>query len=570
MKNEEVASLLYEIADILEIQDVKFKPQAYRKAAQNIESLGESIEDVHKKGKLRDIQGVGEAIAKKVGEFIDTGTLKYIEDLKKEVPEGLLTLLEIPGLGPKKVSLLYKELGISSIEELKSACENHDLEGIKGLGAKTEENILRGIELLESSMGRFLLNQALDDGEAMKKHLKALKNVKKIELAGSLRRRKDTVGDIDILVSSDKAVEVMDRFVSYGDVVEVVQKGDTKSSIRLGDGMQVDIRVVPEESFGAAMQYFTGSKEHNVKVRKVAISKGLKINEYGVFKKDSDEKIAGSDEKKVYKALGLEYIPPELREDRGEVELAQKGKVPKLLELKDIKGDLHVHTEWSDGISSINEMVSASKKLGYSYFAVCDHSESLKIARGLSKDRLLKQVREIRKLNNDLKDFQVLSSIECNIKPNGTLDIQPGLEKEIDFITGAIHSSFNMDEKDMTKRIITAMENEKVKILAHPTGRLLQRREAYKVNLDKLMDSAKENDVIFEINAFPDRLDLNDANIKYAKENEMRFAISTDSHNTLHLEYMRFGVSTARRGWLEKKDVINTQPLNKINKILTL
>ncbi len=569
MKNEEVANLLYEIADILEIQDVKFKPQAYRKAAQNIESLGVDIEEVHKKNELQDIPGIGKAIAKKIGEFLDTGKLKYLEDLKKEVPEGLITMLDIPGLGPKKVSLLYNELGISSVEDLKSACEAHRLEGIKGLGAKTEENMLRGIELLESSKGRYLLNQALSDGIALQSHLRALKSVKDITLAGSLRRMKETVGDIDILVTSKKAEDVMNRFVGYEDVAEVVMKGDTKSSIRLKDGMQVDIRVVPKESFGAALQYFTGSKEHNVKLRKLAISKGLKINEYGVFKKGTQEMIAGSDEKKVYKALGLEYVPPELREDRGEVELALKGKIPKLLDLKDIKGDLHVHSEWSDGIASIEELIEASKKLGYTYIAICDHSESLKIAGGLTKDKLLKQVKEIRRINKTIEDFHVFSSLECNIKPDGSLDIKPEIIKEMDFITGAIHSSFNMNEKDMTKRIIKAMENKKVKIFAHPTGRLLQKREAYKVNLDEIIDSAKENDVFLEINAFPDRLDLNDTNIKYAKDNGVKFVISTDAHNISHLLYMQFGVSTARRGWLEKKDVINTMPKNKLEKLLT-
>jgi DNA polymerase (family 10) len=569
MKNEEVANLLYEIADILEIQDVKFKPQAYRRAAQNIESLGENIEDVHKKGKMRDIPGVGEAIAKKIGEFLDTGRLKYLEDLKKEVPEGLLILLSIPGLGPKKVSLLYNELGISRIEELKKACKTHKLEGIKGLGLKTEENILRGIELLEGTKGRYLLNQVIRDGEALKNHLKALKSVKNIELAGSLRRMKETVGDIDILVTSKKAKEVMNHFVDYEEVLDIMMKGETKSSIRLKDGVQVDIRVVPDKSFGAALQYFTGSKEHNVKLRKLAISKGLKINEYGVFKKDSGEMIAGDDEKRVYKALDLEYVPPELREDRGEVELALEGKVPKLIELKDVKGDLHVHSDWSDGISSIEELFEESKKLGYSYLAICDHSESLKIAGGLSKEKLLEQVNEIQKINSDIENFHIFSSLECNIKPDGSLDIRPEIIKKVDFITAAVHSSFNMSEKEMTKRIINAMENEEVRVLAHPTGRLLGRREAYKVNLDELIDSAKKNDVFFEINAFPDRLDLNDTNIKYAKEKGMKFVISTDSHKLNHLEYMRFGVSTARRGWLGKDDVINTMPTNKIKKLLT-
>jgi DNA polymerase (family 10) len=568
MKNKDVANLLYEIADILEIQDIKFKPQAYRRAAQNIESAGEDIENIHQNGKLRDIPGIGEAIAKKIGEFLDTGELRYLETLKDEVPEGLLAMLSIPGLGPKKVALLHKELGLSTIEELKSACENHKLEKIKGLGAKTEENILRGIGLLESAKGRYLLNLALEHGEELKAHLKTQNSVKKIELAGSLRRMKETVGDIDILVSSDKAEEVMNHFVSYDGVAEVVMKGDTKSSIRLGDDMQVDLRVVPRESFGAALQYFTGSKEHNVKLRKLAISKKLKINEYGIFKKDTEEKIAGDDEKKVYKALGLDYIPPELREDNGEIELAQKMKLPKLLELKDIKGDLHVHSEYSDGIASITELVEAAKWLGYSYIAISDHSESLKIAGGLSKKNLKKQIQEIQKINDEIQDFHVLSSLECNINSDGSLDIESGLEKELDFIAGAIHTSFNMKEREMTKRIVSAMENERMRIFTHPTGRLLQRREAYSVNIEELIDSARENEVFLEINSFPDRLDLNDTNIRFAKARGIMFSIGTDSHNIGHLGFMRYGVSTARRGWLEKKDVINTMPTSKLKKLL--
>jgi DNA polymerase (family 10) len=568
MKNKDVANLLYEIADILEIQDVKFKPQAYRRAAQNIESLGEDIESIHKNDKLRDIPGIGEAIAKKIGEFLNTGELRYLETLKSEVPEGLLTMLEIPGLGPKKVALLHKELGLTTIDELKSACENHELEGIKGLGTKTEENILRGIGLLERAKGRFLLNIAQEHGDELKAYLRTHKSVKKIELAGSLRRRKETVGDIDILVSSNKAEDVMNHFVSYDGVAEIVMKGDTKSSIRLGDGMQVDLRVVPKDSFGAALQYFTGSKEHNVKLRKLAISKKLKINEYGVFKKDTEEKIAGSDERKVYMALGLDYIPPELREDNGEIELVQEMKLPKLIELADIRGDLHVHSEYSDGNASIMELVEAAKWLGYSYIAICDHSESLKIAGGLSKKKLKRQVQEIQKINERVQDFHVLSSLECNINSDGSLDIQSDMEKELDFITGAIHASFNMKEKEMTKRIISAMENERMKVFAHPTGRLIQRREAYGVNIEEIIDSAKENEVFLEINSFPDRLDLNDTNIRFAKSKGIMYSIGTDSHNVGHLGFMRYGVSTARRGWLEKKDVINTMSTSKLKKLL--
>ncbi len=569
MRNEDVAGLLYEIADILEIQDIKFIPHVYRRAAQNIESLGESIEDVHKQGRLREIPGIGEAIAKKIGEFLDTGALGYLEDLKKEVPEGLLALLNIPGLGPKKVSLLYHELGISSIDTLKKACEDHKLEEIKGLGVKTEENILRGIALSEKTKGRVLLNFALKDGEAVRDHLKELECVEKVQLAGSLRRMKETVGDIDILVSSGNSEAVMDRFVEYEYAVEVLMKGDTKSSIILKDGIQVDIRVVPEESFGAALQYFTGSKEHNVKLRKLAGTQGLKINEYGVFKKDSDEMVAGDDEENVYNALGLAYVPPELREDRGEVKLALDDNLPELLKGSDIKGDLHIHTRWSDGLATIEEMVGAARSLGYNYLAVSDHSESLKVAGGLSKDRLHQQVEEIHRINDDTEDFHVFSGHECNINSDGSLDIQSDIVKELDFITGAVHSRFSMDEKEMTKRIITAMEHEKMKVLAHPTGRLLSKREAYNVNLEKLIEAAKDNGVFLEINSFPDRLDLNDVNIKYAKEKGMTFTIATDAHRTEHLGFMRFGVATARRGWLEKRHVLNTMPVNKIEKLLT-
>jgi DNA polymerase (family 10) len=570
MKNKEVAYVLHEIADILEIQAVKFKPRAYRRAAQNIESLGEPIEEVHKNGKLRDISGVGEAIAKKVGEFLDEGTLEYLENLREEIPEGVLTLLEIPGLGPKKVSLLYNELGILNIEELKSACQEHALEKVPGLGAKTEANILKGIALLESSRGRFLLNEAQRNGEMVKEYLSTLKSVKRIELAGSLRRMKETVGDLDVLVLSGKPEEVMDRFVGYDDAAEILMKGDTKSAIRLGDGMQVDLRVVPKESFGSAMVYFTGSKEHNVRIRKLAISNKQKINEYGVFDKSTSEMIAGSSEKDVYKALGLEFIPPELREDLGEVELAKEGRLPKLLELKDVKGDLHVHTSSSDGVSTIMEMVEASRNLGYSYLSICDHSQSLKIAGGLSPDKLLKQVSEIKKLNDELKNFHVFSSLECDIKPNGKLDVQEDVAAKLDYITASVHSSFNMTEEDMTNRILSAMEHEKVRVFAHPTGRIIQRRDPYKIDLTKLIESAHKNNVYLEINSFPDRLDLKDIHIKYAKEGGSKFVISTDAHNTLHLEYMRFGVATARRGWLSKDDVINTQPVNKIKKLFTV
>ncbi len=569
MKNTETANILNKIADILEIQGETFKPRAYRRAAQNIQNLGEAIENVHERGELKKIPGIGEAIAKKVGEFLETGEITYLDKLKSEVPEGLIKMMDIPGLGPKKVALIHDETHIITIDELRNACKNHELEGIKGLGAKTEENILRGIELLEKTKGRFLLDQALKNGEVLRAYIEEdNKNVKNIVLAGSLRRWKETIGDIDILVSSESPKEVMDRFVAYEEVVEIIAKGDTKSSIRLSDGMQVDVRVVPEESFGAAMQYFTGSKAHNVRVRKVAISLGLKINEYGVYKKDSDEKIAGKYEKKVYEALGLAYIPPELREDRGEVELAQKGELPNLVTRNDIKGDLHVHSEWSDGVVQIPELVAAAKTMNYQYLAINDHSQSMKFAGGLEKDRLRKQIGEIQKINKKEKKFHVFAGIECNINKDGTMDIPRDMVEEVDFITGAIHSNFRMSEKDMTSRIISAFTNERVKVFAHPTGRLLGKREPYSVNMEELIEAALDNNVIFEINSFPDRLDLNDTNIKYAKEKGMRFTISTDTHRKEHLHYMEFGVATARRGWCEKNDIINTLPKEELKKLL--
>ena len=570
MKNQLVADIFYEIADLLEIQGViQFKPRAYRKAAQTIEAMGEDIQIIYEKGEVRSIPGVGEALAKKIGEIVETGKLEYLERLKKEIPEGLSKIMEIPGVGPRKALVLYKKLEIKNIQELKKACEEGKLRELFGFGELTEKNIIRGIQMLERTKGRTLLSRAYENGEKLVQYMKAMKRIEQIELAGSIRRMKETIGDIDILVSSDSnPIPIMDHFVDYPDKKEVLVKGKTKTSILLSDDTHVDLRVVKPESFGSAMQYFTGSKAHNIKLRSMAIKKGLKISEYGVFKKENGEYVAGKNEKEVYNAIGLPYIEPELREDRGEIEAAQKNDLPKLVKYGEIRGDLHIHSEWSDGSNSIQEIVSQARKMGYEFIGITDHSKSERVANGLSDERLLEQIKKIREMNDEIDGFKIFSGNECDIKTDGSLDYDKKLLKELDYVCAAVHSRFKMDRKEMTNRIVKAMENDRVKVLAHPTGRLIGKREAYEVDMEKIMQSAKDNDVLMEINAFPDRSDLNDIHAKMAEEFGVKIAIGTDAHSLDHLRFMKFGIAIARRGWLEKKDVLNTYPLNKIEKIL--
>ena len=569
MKNQMVADILYQIADLLGMQGVEFKPRAYRRAAQNIEVLDRDIQEIHELGELQSIPGVGKAIEKKIIEIVETGKLKYLEELEDEIPAGLSRFTRIPGIGPRTALLLYKELKITDIDALKEACSAHKLKDVKGLGEKTEENILRGIKMLESARGRILLGNAYENGKQLLVYIKNFKDVLDANIAGSLRRMRETIGDVDILASSYNPQPIMDYFVDYPEAAEILVKGDTKTSIILTNGIQVDLRVVKPESYGAALQYFTGSKEHNIKLRKLAIKKGLKINEYGVFKRDTNERIAGETEEEVYGTLGLPYIEPELREDRGEIDLAQKNKLPKIIGYDEVHGDFHVHSNWSDGSNSIEELILSAKNRGYDFIAITDHSQSLKIAHGLSIERLLKQIKQINKLNEELDDFRIFAGTECDILPDGSLDYPDKILKELDLVIGAVHSRFKMEKKEMTKRITKAIENEYLKILAHPTGRIIGRREPYEMDLEKVIQTAKDNDTLLEINAFPDRLDLKDTNAKLAKEIGAKIAIGTDAHNVTHLRYMRFGVATARRGWLDSTDVLNAYPLDKIEKILT-
>ncbi|MCD6468817.1 MAG: DNA polymerase/3'-5' exonuclease PolX [Thermoplasmata archaeon] len=568
MRNQEIASIFYEIADLLEIKgELPFKVRAYRRAAQRIETLDGDIEDIYSEGKLREIPGIGEALAKKIGEIIETGRLEYLERLKKEVPEGVVRLMSIPGLGPRKTAVLYKKLGIKNIEELKKAAEQGKLRDLDGFGVITEKNILRGIEMLERSRDRVLLSMAFEDGSHLVDYLKGNRDVLNISIAGSLRRMKETIGDIDILVSSLKPEGIMDFFVKYQDVYQILVKGSTKTSVILRDGLQVDLRVVKPESFGAALQYFTGSKEHNIQIRNLAIKKGFKVNEYGVFEKDTEKYVAGKHEEEVYKAIGLQYIEPELRENRGEIELAQKNKLPRLIGYNEIKGDFHIHSNWSDGSASVEEIARFGEKLGYEFVGIADHSASLKVAYGLSEEKVMKKIKEIRRVQERF-DIRILVGTECDIKPDGTMDYRDSVLKEFDFVYAAIHTRFKMSRREMTERIVKALENEYVNFLAHPTGRLIGRRDAYEVDVEKIIDAAKENNVFLEINAFPDRLDLNDVHAKMAKDKGVGMVIGTDAHSLDHLRFMRYGIAVARRGWLEKKDVLNTCSLNEIERTL--
>jgi len=569
MKNQFVADILYLVANLLDLKgEIFFKTRAYRIAAQTIEALDEDIEKLVNQGRIESIPGVGEALAKKITELVQTGKIEYLERLKKEVPTGLIDLLGISGLGPKKVAALYKNLGITNTKELREAATKGELRTLEGFGEITERNILRGIQLREKTSGRVLLNVAYEDGTRYITYLKRCKQIEKINIAGSLRRMKETIGDLDILISSKNPETIMQYFVSYPEVAQVLAKGTTKSSVLLNDNLQVDLRVVDEKSYGAALQYFTGSKDHNVTLRGFAIRKGYKLNEYGLFDKKTEKYIAGKTEKDIYKIIGFLYIEPELRENRGEFEAAKKKKLPNLVGYDEINGDFHVHSLWSDGSDSIETIASVAQQRHYSFIGITDHSQSLKIANGLTEDRIQKKLQEIKTLNKKFPNLRILCGTECDIKTDGTLDYNNKILKQFDFVYIGIHTAFKMDKETMTKRIIKGMDNEQVDFVAHPTGRLIGKREPYEVDLEQIIDTAKETDTRLEINSFPDRLDLDDTHVKLAKEHGVQFVLGTDSHSINHLDFMRFGIATARRGWLEKKDILNTYSLKDIEKIL--
>jgi DNA polymerase (family 10) len=560
MKNYEVAELLRNIARLLEIKnELVFKIRAYEKAALVIENLDENIEDVWKKGKLDDIPGVGEALTEKIGEFLETGKLGYYEKLKKQVPVDMEELGRIAGLGPKTIMKLYKRLGVKNIKDLEKAAKHKKIEDIEGLGPTVEENILKSIKFARTAGNRFLLGPALDIAEEIKSRLRKFKEVNKVEVAGSLRRMKETVGDIDILITSKSPSKVMDFFTKMDDVEQVLAKGTTKSSVRLREGLQADLRVLPEKIYGAALLYFTGSKQHNIVLRKIAIKKRMKLSEYGVFSKRTKKFLAGKTEEECYKKLGLRYIEPEIREEEGEIELAAKGKLPRLIGYNELKGDLQMHTKYSDGNNSIMEMAQAAKKLGHGYICITDHvGEKFKIVNALNEKRIKKQRKEIDKANKQLRNFTILQGGEVNIKDDGSLDMENSVLKGLDIVLGAIHSGFKNPREKITRRIVKAMENPHVDIIAHPSGRLINQRPAIELELDKILAKAKQTNTILEINAYPERLDLKDAHVRAAVRANVRLSIGTDSHDSDQLRNYKLGIATARRGWAGKKDIINT------------
>ena len=571
MKNQEIAQIFYEIADFLEMEGVQFKPYAYQKAAITLETLEKDVADIYKEGgreALEEIPGVGKSMAEKIEEYLKTGKIKYYQELKKKTPVNMEELTAVEGLGPKKVKVLYQKLGIRNLKDLERAAKAGKIAPLFGFGEKTEKNISEGINFLKRSKGRFLLGEILPRVKEVYEKLKSLKEVKKIDPAGSVRRMKETIGDVDFLVISKNPQIVMDFFVSLPGVIKIWGKGTTKASVRMREGFDMDIRVVPARSYGSALQYFTGSKEHNIATRKIAMDKDLKLSEYGLFR--GPKLIAGVTEEGVYKALGMDWIPPEMRENQGEIELAFQGKLPKIIDYKNIKGDLHCHSKWDGGANTIEEIVEAAQKIGYQYIGIADHTKFLRIEHGLDEKKLLAQRKEIDKLNLKFKienlKFHILQGCEANILNDGSIDIKDEALKKLDFVIAGIHSNFKMPKEKMTERIIRAMKNPNVDIISHPTGRILKRRDEYQIDFDKILRAAKETGTILEINSFPERLDLNDQNIKRAKEAGVKMVINTDSHHRDQLRFIEFGISQARRGWAEKEDIINTQPLEKLLK----
>lgn len=571
MKNTEISNIFREIAAILEIKGENvFRIRAYERAALNIESLNKTLEEYNQENSLKQIPGIGSDLEQKIKEYLATGRIKIYEELKETIPEGLLELLQIQGIGPKTAKLLSENLGVKNLNDLEKAINNNKLAGVAGIKEKTVQNIIESIAVFKKGKERLLLHEAMLIAEEIVKPLKQLKSVKSVVFAGSLRRKKETVRDIDILAISDNETEIMNAFTSLPQAQTILAKGDTKSSIRTKAGLQIDCRVVKKESFGAAFLYFTGSKNFNIKLRTIAKKLGLKINEYGLFEipqKNKPEKfLCGKTEEEIFERLKLSFIEPELREDTGEIELARENKLPKLIRLEDIKGDLHAHSTWSDGSGSIEKMSLTAQEKGYSYLAITDHSESLKVARGLDITDLKKKKEEIARLNKKLKGFRILFGTEVDIDAKGDLDYNDEILRQFDIVVAAIHTGFKNSKIQITKRLISACRSKYVHIIAHPTGRLLGTREAYEADFNEVFKAAIDTNTALEINSFPQRLDLNDLNCRAAKEMGVKLAINTDAHNTQQLELIELGVSVARRGWVEAGNVLNTLELDALLK----
>lgn len=566
--NTEIAAIFFEIGDLLTLEGVAFKPRAYLRAARAIETLDEDVADIYDRGELETIPGVGTAIAAKIQTIIEEGTLPYLDQLRKDLPPGLRDLMEIEGIGPKKARLLHTKLGITGIEDLETAVKERRVRTITGFGELSERKIAESIQVWKERHTRFLLGYILPEAEAVEQNLKSHPAVMEACLAGSIRRRKETVGDVDILVSTDDPETVSAFFCSLPERRRVVMQGPKRSTIVLQNNLHVDLRVIRQEQFGAALQYFTGSKAHNIQLRQRAIEQGWKLNEYGLFAREGDEVIAREREEDIYTALGLAFIPPELRENTGEIEAAAEGRLPRLIGYGEVKGDLHVHTRRSDGAHTVREMAEAAQEHGREYIAICDHAEGLPVAHGISADAILKQAKEIADLNREPDGITVLHGIEANIDTEGRLDVRKKVLRDLDFVVASVHSSFRQPEPEMTERLLTAIHHDHVDMIGHPTGRLIMKRDPYRFDQDTVFEAAAAAHVLMEINAFPTRLDLSDVNCRRARSSGVMMGIGTDAHHTDHLRYLDLGVAVARRGWLEREDVINTRPLAELRKWL--
>lgn len=565
--NHEIARIFSEIADLMEVrEDSPFKVRAYRKAADTIEALTESLEGIAARGALEEIPGIGKAIAEKITDICRTGTTKLYEELRAEVPAGLVEILAIPGIGPSKVRALYEGLGIKSVDELETAAREHRLQGVAGMGAKTEENILHAIEAHRRRSQRWPLGKALPYAERLAAAVARGSGAARVEVLGSIRRRVETIGDIDLGAETTEPERVMETFVHLPQVKEILVSGPASTRVRTDAGIQVDLRVARPEDFGFLVHHFTGSKPHNIRLREIAERRGARISEYGIFAAGTDRELTtGEDEAEVYRFLGLPDIPPELREDRGEIEAAEAGTLPVLITEADIRGNLHSHTTWSDGTASIEGMAEAARARGFRYLAITDHSKALGITNGLDEERLRAQMAEIDRLNATVTgDFRILKGNEVDILPDGTLDLDPALLADLDFVVASVHSRFKQDEATMTARMIRAMESGVVDLIAHPTGRLLGARDPYAVDLERLFDAAAATQTALEINAFPDRLDLNDVNARRARDRGVKISINTDAHHPDHFGLYFYGIATARRAWLTAPDVINTWELDDL------
>lgn len=566
--NADIAAIFEEMADLLEIgNENPFRIRAYRNAARTLQGFGQDIHEYIKQGKdLQKLPGIGKDLAGKIEEIIATGRCQSLEKLRKQSAPGLTDLLKIPGLGPKRVRSLYDELDIHTLEQLHRAAIDGRISEIPGFGKKTQENILKAIGTRVLKEQRFKLAVAAQYAEPLVDYIKQAKGVSKVVVAGSYRRCKETVGDIDILVTARADNTVMEHFSNYDEVNKIVSKGNTRATVILKSGIQVDVRVVAQRSFGAALHYFTGSKAHNIAIRRMGQKRGLKINEYGVFK--GKKLIAGGTEASVYKAVGLPYIEPEMRENRGEIDAARAGQLPKLVTLADLQGDLHAHTTATDGHDSLEDMIKAAQELGFKYLAITEHSRHLTVAHGLDQRRLLKQVEQIDRINDTLTDFTVLKGIEVDILEDGRLDLPNTVLAKLDLVIGAVHSKFNLSREKQTRRILKAMENPYFTLLAHPTGRLIQQREPYDVDMDWIIRKAAERGCFMELNAHPERMDLLDTYCMMARDEGVLVSINSDAHSVTDFDNLTYGIGQARRGWLEKKDVLNTRPLKSLKKLL--